>query len=92
MAKGASTEPAMGKLHNQLTALFSKVLEGYENDPDLSNSAMLGAVSKFLKDNSITIESEQLDELSAMEERLASKKRNRPNLATVTTLPLVNDG
>ena len=45
MAKGASTEPAMGKLHNQLTALFSKVLESYEDEPDLSNPAMLGAVS-----------------------------------------------
>jgi hypothetical protein len=65
----------------------SAVLEGL-----LPSPAMLGAIAKFLKDNSISIESEQVDELSAMEQRLALKKRNRPNLATVTNLPLINNG
>ncbi len=92
MAKGAATEARMGELHNKLTDLFATVLGEYEKAPELANPAMLGAASKFLKDNSITIESEQMDELSAMEERLAAKKRSRPNLATVTALPLVNDG
>ena len=89
MAKGASTEQSLGNLHNQVTLLFSKVLEGYEETPELSNPAMLGAITKFLKDNSISLESETLDELSEMEERLAAKKRNRPNLKSVTTLPLI---
>ena len=89
MAKGASTEQSLGYLHNQVTQLFSKVLEGYEETPELSNPAMLGAITKFLKDNSISLESETLDELSEMEERLAAKKRNRPNLKSVTTLPLI---
>ena len=92
MAKGASTEARMGQLHNKLTELFVTVLGEYEDAPELANPAMLGAASKFLRDNSITLESEQLDELSAMEQRLADKKRSRPNLTTVTSLPLVNDG
>ena len=89
MAKGASTEQALGNLHNKVTELFVKVLDEYEDTPELANPAMLGAITKFLKDNTITLESEALDELSEMEERLAAKKRNRPNLKSVTTLPLI---
>lgn len=89
MAKGASTEQSLGNLHNKVTELFVKVLDEYESAPELANPAMLGAVTKFLKDNSISLESEALDELSEMEERLAAKKRNRPNLKAVTTLPLI---
>jgi hypothetical protein len=89
MAKGASTEQSLGNLHNKVTELFVKVLDEYESTPELANPAMLGAITKFLKDNSISLESETLDELSEMEERLAAKKRNRPNLKSVTTLPLI---
>ena len=89
MAKGASTEQSLGNLHNKVTELFVKVLDAYESEPETANPAMLGAITKFLKDNSISLESETLDELSEMEERLAAKKRNRPNLKSVTTLPLV---
>jgi len=105
MAKGASTEGRMGVLHNKMTELFLKILQKYEAGMDIEgelidamsdnvapNPAMLGAITKFLKDNSITMDTEQLDELSEMEERLANKRRNRPTLASVTNLPLVNDG
>jgi hypothetical protein len=50
--------------------------------------AMLSAVTKFLKDNEVTYDSEQLDELGDLEKRLADKKRNRPNFNNVTELPL----
>ena len=107
MAKGASTEVQMGKLHLKLTELFLNILNKYENDlsamdnvgeelldelmaeGNMPNPAMLGAIAKFLKDNSISVESETLDELSSMEHRLANKKKNRPNLASVTALPLI---
>ena len=106
MAKGASTEVQMGNLHSKLTNIFIKILTKYDNDLgeiDIEeemadalinepNPAMLGAITKFLKDNSITIESQELDELSAMEQRLADKKAKRPNLASVTNLPLQNGG
>lgn len=112
MAKGASTEPTLGKLHNKLTLLFLKILQKYENDlkalskADLGDElmdglvadnvmpspAMLSAIAKFLKDNEITMETETLDELSGMEQRLAAKRKARPALASVTNLPLINNG
>ena len=109
MAKGASTESQLGSLHNKLTALFTKILQRYEDDLDqmvdldieealleslapgrIPSPAMLSAVAKFLKDNDISLETEELNELSAMEERLEARKRARPNLASVTNLPLIN--
>ena len=53
---------------------------------------MLSAIAKFLKDNEITMETETLDELSGMEQRLAAKRKARPQLASVTNLPLLNAG
>lgn len=110
MAKGASTEVAMGKLHDRLTAIFSRVLKKYEDNLEamsadtledgmvtalfdegmMPSPAMLSVIAKFLKDNDITIESEELDQLSEMEERLAAKKRARPSMKTVTDVPLIN--
>ncbi len=108
MAKGASTEARMGKLHGKLTELFIKVLKQYESNMDqldegavldelmaeglMPNPAMLGAVSKFLKDNAISIDSEEVDELSSMERRLAAKKAKRPSLVSITDLPVADHG
>ena len=49
---------------------------------------MLSAIAKFLKDNSISYDSEQIDELSELEQRLKAKKANRPDFSNVTALPL----
>lgn len=109
MSKGASTEVALGNLHNKLTQLFLKILKKYENDLDaiqnagdelldelvaegmMPSPAMLSAISKFLKDNEISIDSEDVNQLSEMEERLANKRKARPSLASVTSLPLINN-
>jgi hypothetical protein len=50
--------------------------------------AMLSAIAKFLKDNNISYDSEQIDELSELEQRLRNKKANRPDFSNVTSLPL----
>jgi hypothetical protein len=49
---------------------------------------MLSAIAKFLKDNNISYDSEQIDELSELEQRLRNKKANRPDFSNVTSLPL----
>jgi hypothetical protein len=54
--------------------------------------AMLSAVAKFLKDNEISVDSKELNQLSAQEERLANRKRNRPNLASITDLQVIKNG
>jgi hypothetical protein len=53
--------------------------------------AMLSAVSKFLKDNDISVDREELDKLSVQEERLKNKKKNRPDLNSITNLRVVGE-
>ena len=69
-------------------AVQEELLEALLADTMLPSPAMLSAIAKFLKDNEITLESETVSELSEMEERLAAKQRNRPNLKAVVSLPL----
>ena len=82
-------EDNLDKLNNETMQdeLLSEVI-----GDGMPSPAMLSAVAKFLKDNEISLESDAVDELSAMEERLAAKQRNRPNLREVTALPLQNNG
>lgn len=52
---------------------------------------MLSAVTKFLKDNAISFDSEEIEQLSATQERLTARKAKRGKLASLTTLALVAD-
>jgi len=54
--------------------------------------AMLSAVAKFLKDNEISVDSEELDKLSAQEERLRNRKAVRPDLKSITNLSVIEGG
>lgn len=113
MAKGAATENTLGKLHDKLALVFSKVLEKHltamdaMSEIDVSevedevlmelldkgwepNPAMLSAISKFLKDNAIMYDTEQLEELSSLERRLADKRKNRENVVSLENLRIVD--
>ncbi len=61
-------------------------------DSVLPNPAMLAAVTKFLKDNDIAFDTEEVEKLSATEERLAARKAKRGSLASLTRLALVENG
>lgn len=52
----------------------------------LPSPAMLSAVSKFLKDNSINFDNEQVATLSDTERRLADRKAQRGKLVDLTNL------
>ena len=69
-----------------------ELLDGLAAEGEMPNPAMLGAITKFLKDNSISIDSGEIDELSSMERRLASKQANRPSLVSITNLPVAENG
>lgn len=56
----------------------------------MPNPAMLSAVTKFLKDNEISFDTEKLAELSDQERRLKERKEKRGNITTLTTLQVVN--
>lgn len=57
----------------------------------MPNPAMLSAITKFLKDNEISFESEKLDALSSQERRLRDRRSKRSDLSTLTTLKVVGD-
>lgn len=57
----------------------------------MPNPAMLSAVTKFLKDNEISFDTEQLDELGETERRLAERREKRSNVTTLSTLKVVGD-
>ena len=60
-------------------------------DDAMPNPAMLGAITKFLKDNSISFDTEAIAELSDQERRLAERRKNRGNLTSLTTLKVVGE-
>lgn len=55
------------------------------------NPAMLSAIAKFLKDNDIGMDSEEVDELNATQRRLAERReaRKRAGMADLTVVPHV---
>lgn len=76
---GAMEALDLDELENDvLVALLEKGVE--------PNPAMLSAISKFLKDNEIMYDTEQLEQLSTLERRLADKKKARSNVVTLDGL------
>lgn len=107
---GAAKKADLGVLHNTLTKVFTKVLQGYERQLDAEldveadmidelvdsgvtiNPAMLTAISKFLKDNEVMFDSEEIDELSSLERRLQDKKKQRDNVVSLKNIQEVGNG
>lgn len=54
--------------------------------------AMLSAISKFLKDNDISVDREALNALTAQEQRLKNRQAARPDLKSITQLAIVDNG
>ena len=67
----------------------AEVLEKLLSDGHMPNAAMMAAITKFLKDNEILFEKEKIDELSEHARALEERRKNRPNLATLTLVPKV---
>lgn len=57
------------------------------------NPAMLSAISKFLKDNEIMYDTEELEQLSATERRLQELKKSRGGkVVSLDGLPIADNG
>ncbi len=69
--------------------LTEKALDLLMGDAHLPSPAMLSAITKFLKDNEISFDTEEIELLSATQERLNARKAKRGNLTKLTTLALV---
>ena len=70
----------------------TEMLAELMDDAAIPNPAMLSAITKFLKDNDISFDTEQLEELSDQERRLAERRKGRANLGNLTSLQLVGNG
>lgn len=55
----------------------------------LPSPAMMSAITKFLKDNEVLFERDQVDDLSATQKALQERLRNRPSLASLSIVPKV---
>jgi hypothetical protein len=66
-----------------LAAIMDK---GFEPNP-----AMLGAISKFLKDNEIAFDDEDVDKLSKTEIALKARREARSNVTQLRLLPAVGE-
>ncbi len=57
----------------------------------MPNPAMLAAVTKFLRDNTISFDTQEIDMMSATQERLANRKEKRGDFKKLTQLALVEE-
>lgn len=64
-----------------------EMAEGIMAEGLLPNPAMLGAISKFLKDNDISFEAEEINELSDLEKSLAERRKKRSTIASLSVVP-----
>lgn len=76
--KAGSTED-LKALHADLTNAYREYLEMAKIKPDMLNPSMLGLIQQFLRQNEITAEAPQNAERSALEKRLAQKRKAREN-------------
>ena len=67
------------------------VLSELLSDGAMPNPAMLAAITKFLKDNSIAFDTEEVDALNDQERRLAERRNNRKGVGSLAHLALVSN-
>lgn len=110
MAKGASTEKTLGRLHSLLANVYIKILTKYADELDAPkrevtaddlmagleaegikvNPGILAGCAKFLKDNEIMFDSEEIAELNSLQRRLEDKQKNRERTINLSNIPLVD--
>ena len=98
MAKKAAKEDALGELHSALTKVFQELLNQYEQEMHANtnspgpNPAMLAVITKFLKDNGIGMDSEEIEMLTSTERRLQERRAARKAAGiNLSVVPLVGN-
>lgn len=68
-------------------SMLEELIKNSEPSP-----AMLGAISKFLKDNEIGFDSEEIDKLSSTEKRLKDRRERRKQMGiNLSVVPAVEE-
>lgn len=77
MAKATGSRLALERLHSLLTESFVKRLEEDARDGIPTDAATLGAISKFLKDNEVTADPADSDELAELKQKFINLQGQR---------------
>lgn len=77
MAKKPATQADLGDLHRLVASAFKQRLEQDIEDNVPTDAATLGALIKFLKDNSITADPADADDLGDLREKLKAQAEQR---------------
>lgn len=77
--------PSAGDLRDELEGGLAEAMAA---EP---NPAMLSAITKFLKDNSVSFDDEAVKGLSGLQQALADRREARKNVVQLTTLRAVGD-
>lgn len=72
-----------------VSSMESEVLEELFAQNVEPNPAMLAAVAKFLKDNEVRFDTEELNKLSDTERRLQERREKRQNVVALRDVPRV---
>ena len=73
-----------GDLEDEMITVLAEIQE--------PNPAMLSAVSKFLKDNDIMYDTEEIDKLNAQQRRLEELKKKRGKVVNLNDIKKVDEG
>ena len=71
--------------------LEDDMLQELFNEGAIPNPAMLNAVTAFLKNNEIKFDSEEVGRVSALQEALEDRRKQRSNVTSLTSLKVVGD-
>lgn len=90
----AAASKELGALHSLVTAAFKQRLEQDAEDNIPTDAATLGALIKFLKDNNITADASDQDDLHELREQLvkAGERKRASVLALVKEDLKVQEG
>lgn len=86
MLDTCSTDEIKAKVDQEVADEASVLLDMFVPSP-----ALLSAVAKFLKDNEIRFDDEDVNKLSGLERSLAEKHKARPQLVTLNGLAAVGE-
>ena len=78
MSKPASIA-RLGELHVKVTEAFIRRLDADAQDAIFTDAATLGAVTKFLKDNSVSADPADQDDLKELREQFRAQSEARRN-------------
>ena len=94
MTDKAGTMDDLRRLHGLVVESFNTRLRDDLNDEVPTDAATLGAAIKFLKDNNVTADPADMDDLKAMRETLAKQRelRRKSSLQIVNGAQEILDG